>query len=119
MKIFLWFMAALLLGALAMYIYFSKYYLPKETISHRQSKNFDVLLLKLPRHGGPDIFGPQYWKVNHYLANLIPCSICKNDAVPLEIFKHDIVNLKLDKKVFDKENWKTMVAAVNELNKKA
>lgn len=85
---------------------------------HRQDKNFDVLTLKLPRSPDADIFGPEYWKVKEYIQNLIPCSVCRNDAVPFGSFEHDFVNLKTGKTLYDQNNWKEHVKKINELNAK-
>lgn len=110
---------AFIIGITAAYLFMMYFYEPANTVTVSRRTNNDLVLLKLSNTGNADVFGPQYWEAFHKLANMIPCSICRNDAIPLEIFKHDIVNLSLGKKVFDKENWKKLVTKVNELDKKS
>lgn len=65
-----------------------------------------------------DVFGPEYWKAFHTLAEMIPCSICRKDAVPLLTFTHDIVNKKLGKSTFDQENYDKWTKRVIDLKDK-
>lgn len=115
----LWIIPALVIGIIGAWLFFKFVYEPSATVSVSKRPNNDIVTLKLPNTGDAEIFGPKYWEAFHALAARIPCSICRDGAIPLEIFKHDIVNLKLGKKVFDKANWDTMVAVVNELNKQS
>ena len=36
----------------------------------------------------------------------IPCDVCQENGVNLEIFSHDFVNAKLGKPIFNKTNFK-------------
>lgn len=114
-----WLIPVLVIGVLAAWLYLSFVYEPKGTVSIRKRPVNDIITLKLPHSPDTEVFGPKYWEAFHALAEMIPCTACKNGAMHLEIFKHDIVNLHLGKKVFDKSNWDKMYAMVTELNKKA
>lgn len=116
----LWILPALAIGIIAAWLYFQFVYEPSQTVSINKRKNNDIVTLKLPRSIEAEVFGPEYWKAFHALAALIPCSICRDHAVPLEVFKHDIVNGMIEKPIFpfDRANWKLWVNKVNDLDKK-
>jgi len=56
-----------------------------------------------------DICGASWWASLEGIAQAIynkGCSVCGADAINLINFLHDMVNVKLDKPVFDKDNFK-------------
>lgn len=119
MKISAWWLIPItVVVVIAAWLFFRFVYEPSETITVHKRKEHDLVTLKLPNTDRAEVFGPKYWEAFHSLAGMIPCSICRDKAVPLEVFKHDVVNLKLDKPVYDRANWKKHVALVNELDKK-
>lgn len=120
MKISIWWLVPVIAAAIII-IYVLQYkYIPKKDITIRKHKNYDVITAVLPNTIDMDITGPKYWKLYDALDNNIPCSICRNKAVPLGTFRHDIVNGINNKSIFpfDKTNWKLWVSKVNELDKK-
>lgn len=119
MKISIWWMLlAATVGIAATIIYFKYFYTPDATVISNPRPKYDVITFTLPNSKDAAIFGPAYWKANEFLDQNIPCSICREKAIPLGSFKHDIVNLMNDKDVFDKNNWKLWVKKINELDKK-
>lgn len=113
-----WLLAAFAVAVIGTALFFAFIYIPVQDITHRKSKNYDIVTFKLPNSGNTAVFGPRQWAARHYLDNIIPCSICREHAIPLGIFNHDIVNLSIDKPVFNRANWKEHVKIVNELDKK-
>ena len=59
----------------------------------------------VPTSPDPQTFGPSYWKAFHSLASDIPCPNCRGFAEKFMIFFHDVVNKKLDKPLYDSENY--------------
>lgn len=112
-----WILPVLAIGIIGAWLFFKFVYQPSTTVSVSKRPRNDIVTLKLPRTAE---FGPEYWKAFHALAAMIPCSICRDDAVPLEVFKHDIVNGMIEKPIFpfDRANWKLWVNKINELDKK-
>ena len=55
----------------------------------------------------PDVCGPGWWKILHNTVDAIytdGCSSCGEHAIKLMSFMHDLVNVDLDKKVYDPKN---------------
>lgn len=113
-----WILFAVIITIIAAAVFFN-FYIPARTITHRKSKKYDIVTFKLPNSKDTDVFGPPHWQARHYLDSIIPCSTCRSHAIPLGSFMHDIVNLSIDKDVFNKENWNQHVKLINELNQKA
>lgn len=107
----------ILLIILAVIIY---YYLNNKNGSgeQRMSKSISadgkdkILTYRLPNSVDTEIFGPYYWGALHNVVDNIPCSICRNDAKPMMVFMHDLVNYKLDKPIFNPENFDKWAAYV-------
>jgi hypothetical protein len=95
--------------------YFSE---PSDTVKVKNKKDYDIVTFKLPNSIDADVFGPEYWKAYHKLTDMIPCSICRKDAVPMMRFVHDIVNKKLKKPIYDKENYDKWIARLCDKNEK-
>lgn len=112
-----WLLLALFIGVAAAYVYFQFMYTPKETVTIRTRKDNDVITLSLPNSIEADIFGPKYWKAFHSLTERIPCSICRDKAVPFMIFFHDVVNHQTGKKIFDKDNFNKHIDLICKLPK--
>lgn len=118
MKISAWWLAfAVIVGLAAAYIYFKVIYTPSETFTVNKRKNYDVITLALPTNSDPAVFGPKYWETFHKLADRIPCPSCRAKAVPFMSFFHDIVNLKTEKPLYDKENFNKHIEAICNLPK--
>lgn len=83
--------------------------IPFQTITLRKTRNFDIVTLKLPSSKDPDVFGSKYWEARHFLSELIPCALCRNDAVSHEKFFHDYVNVKTQKEKMYPENYNEWV----------
>lgn len=62
----------------------------------------------LPDNSDPSIFGPPYWAAFHDLAHKVPCPTCRTFAEKFMVFFHDVVNKKLDKPIYDKQNYDDM-----------
>lgn len=121
MKISVWWLiSVIIISVSVMYIYINYIHIPSQTVNISKRKNYDVITAVLPNSLDMDITGPKYWQLYNALDNNIPCSICRNKAVPLGTFRHDIVNGINGKSIFpfDKQNWKMWVAKVNELDAK-
>lgn len=80
-------------------------------------KYSDYVVYKLPTNVGPDEFGKYYWNALHSTVERIPCSICRDEAVPLMKFMHDIVNKKLEKPIYDEKNFSEWINKVCEMKK--
>lgn len=59
----------------------------------------------LPEHGSTSEWGPKYWAALSNIAHRVPCSLCRGEAEEMISFLHDRVNLKLDKKLYDEQNF--------------
>lgn len=116
----LWLLLAFIVGISIAYIYIQFIRVPSETVSVSKRKNFDIMTFTLPNSIEDDVFGPKYWEAYNTLDKNIPCTICRNKAIPLGTFRHDIVNGIIEKPIFpfDKANWKYWVNKINELDKK-
>lgn len=57
--------------------------------------------------------GSKIWEERKKINSKIECESCKEEAGNLETFTHDIVNARLGKKVFDKNNFHKFVDIVN------
>lgn len=112
-----WLLLALVVGLAGAYIYFKMFYVPIETFSVNGRKKNDVIILSLPKSIDERIFGPKYWKVYHALTERLPCSICRNKAVPFMKFFHDVVNRETKKPIFDKENFNKHIDMISQLEK--
>jgi len=71
----------------------------------------------LPRNSNPEVFGPYFWKSLHSTVENIPCNICKNDAIDMMKFMHDLVNHKLQKPIYDKANMDKWIKYINNIQK--
>ena len=56
--------------------------------------------------------GSKIWAERKRINDKIECESCKEEAKKLETFTHDIVNARLGKKIFDKNNWNKFVDVV-------
>lgn len=118
MKISVWFiLLALAVGAAAMYVFFMNFYEPAETITIKNRPLNKVVFLKLPKSIEAEVFGPKYWEAYHKLTEMIPCSICRDKAVPFMRFFHDVVNKETGKEIFDKENYNRHIDMICKLPK--
>lgn len=70
---------------------------------------------KLPTDTDPEVFGPKYWAAIHDISNRIPCPSCRADGKPLFVFAHDIVNAKIGKPLWNKENFLKWQKYVSEI----
>ncbi len=115
-----WLLAVLIIGLSAAFVFLKFFYVPAEVVTKYKRKNYNLLTFRIPNSLDMDISGPAIWEAKKALNESIPCSICRNKAIPLGSFEHDIVNGMIDKKIFpfDKANWKLWVNKVNELDKK-
>lgn len=57
--------------------------------------------------------GSHIWKQRRQLVKKIECETCRDEADKLETFTHDIVNARLGKPVYDKQNFHKFVEVVN------
>lgn len=64
-----------------------------------------ILTYRLPTSMDTDVFGPKYWSAIHSMAKEVPCSICRNEWESFTSFGHDFVNFKLDKPLWNEENF--------------
>jgi len=71
----------------------------------------------LPKDHNPEKFGKFYWFALHDIVNRIPCPGCRQEAVPMLSFMHDLVNFKIEKPLFDKENFYKHVEEICKLKK--
>ena len=56
--------------------------------------------------------GKHIWAERKKVNNKIECESCRDEANKLETFTHDLVNVRLGKTVFDKNNWNKFVGIV-------
>ena len=114
-KGWIWGIVALIIILIIIYYYNQK---QKQSETSRMSKTISadgqdkILTYRLPTDLDTDVFGPHYWGALHNLVENIPCSICRNDAIGLMRGMHDVVNVKLDKPVYDKENFDKFLAHI-------
>lgn len=112
-----WLLPALIIGIAGAYLYLEYAYTPNQTVTIKPRTNYDVITLALPNSKDTAIFGPKYWKALHTITAKIPCSICRDKAVPFMNFFHDVVNHHTDKPIFDKENYNTHIDNISKLPK--
>lgn len=112
-----WLLISLLIGIAAAVIFLKFFFIPDKTVSIGERPQYDVVTLKLPRSIEADIFGPKYWEAFHTLTNRIPCSICRDKAVPFMSFFHDVVNQSTGKPIFNKENYNKHIDLICKLPK--
>lgn len=120
MKISAWWILVVILITLAAALIFIRFfYIPDQVVTRYVRKNYNILTFRIPNSIDMEISGPPIWEAKRALNEIIPCPICRNKAVPLGNFEHDIVNGIIQKKVFpfDKANWKMWVNKINELDK--
>lgn len=72
----------------------------------------------LPTSLDTSVFGPEYWKAFHDLANRIPCGICQEKAKSFVVFWHDLKNKDLGKPIYDKENFDYWTFEISKQSKK-
>lgn len=115
-----WLIVALSVGLAGAFVYFKFFYTPDATVTRAKRKEYNILTFKIPNSIDMDITGPPIWEAKKALNEIIPCGICRNKAIPLGSFEHDIVNGMTEKPIFpfDKTNWKFWVNKINELDKK-
>lgn len=112
-----WLLVALSIGLGFMYIYLKFWHIPDETFSLSERKNYDVITLTLPNTIDEAIFGPAYWKAYHSLTDRLPCSICRDKAVPFMRFFHDVVNRETKKPIVYPENFNKHIDMISKLQK--
>lgn len=112
-----WLLFVVVLSLAAAYLFFKYVYTPSETVTVNSRPNNDVMILKLPTSKDPAVFGPKYWEVYHTMTGNIPCSICRDKAVPFMKFFHDVVNQQTGKNIFDKDNFNKHIDLVSNLKK--
>lgn len=100
-----WIIFFSLLTGFLVWAYGEYFKLPKKTVTIKPRKDYDIITLKLPNSIDTEVFGSKYWEAFHTLADMIPCSLCREDAVKMMVFVHDIVNKKIGHPVFDKQNY--------------
>lgn len=66
----------------------------------------------LPTTKDPDKFGPSWWFAFHDLASKVPCPSCREEAVSFMSFFHDVINQKLKKPLYNKENFDMWVTKI-------
>lgn len=113
-----WLILFALLLIAATYLLTDYFNEPSKTITVKPRKDYDIITLKLPNSTDPDVFGSDYWKARHFLANMTPCPSCRAEAVSHEIFFHDIVNAKTGKKLFNQENYDGWIKRLCETKEK-
>lgn len=69
----------------------------------------------LPSDKDPDVWGAHYWNAFHSIAEKVPCPSCKAEAVPLMVFVHDLINLKLGKKLNDVQNFNNHISTISKI----
>ena len=67
----------------------------------------------LPKDVNPDVFGPKYWYALHDITHKIPCPGCRGFAEKFMVFFHDVVNKKLGKDLYDRDNYNRMMLELN------
>lgn len=112
-----WLLFILVLSLAAAYLFFKFAYIPSETITVNPRPNQDVMILKLPTSKDPAVFGPKYWESFHKMTENIPCSICRDKAVPFMKFFHDVVNQQTGKDIFYKDNFNKHIDFITNLKK--
>lgn len=106
---------SLLAGAIV-WAYREYLWLPLKTVTIDKRRNYDLMTLKLPNSMDTEVFGKKYWESLHAIAGNIPCSMCRNDAMPMMVFMHDLVNFKLKKDIYSEKNFKRWIDKVSEIN---
>lgn len=101
-----WFWFAILVVVIVIVLYKHGYLSEDET----------VISYRLPKTSSPPEFGPKYWAAIHDLVGRVPCPSCREKGKSLFIFAHDIVNHKLEKPIFDKENFDYWVEHIKTLD---
>ena len=86
-------------------------------LQNQKQKTTKTLTFELPRSSDPAVFGSAYWNAFHTIANNIPCGVCKGFGQRFVIFFHDMVNLKLGKTIYDKENFDYFTDLIARINK--
>ena len=75
----------------------------------------EKICYELPVTPETKVFGPKYWEAFHDLANRIPCGNCRQAGSSFMVFFHDLVNMKLGKPIYNKENFDGWVEKIKNL----
>ena len=118
-----WVVFFTVLGGFLVWIFNQYIKLPSKTVTIMPRKEYDIVTFKLPNSGNTQIFGSKYWEAFHTLAEMIPCSICRKDAVPMMSYMHDLVNYKINhtpnfNEIFDKKNFEKWIDKSCEIKEK-
>lgn len=82
---------------------------------NKQPQGTQDINFRLPTSVDPSVFGPEYWKAFHTLAEKVPCGLCRGFAEKFIVFFHDTVNLKLGKKLHDPENYDKFTQLISDI----
>ena len=74
--------------------------------NNKNARKTQTLAFTLPTSPDPTVFGPYYWNAYHTLAKNVPCPACRGFAEKFTVFFHDTVNMKLNKPLYDPQNFK-------------
>jgi hypothetical protein len=103
-----WILIIAILVVAIIIIYYNNYLEPSvPTISKRLNgdKTLKSITYTLPTVVDPTQFGPYWWSALHDFVSEIPCVACREKAVSFQRYFHDLVNRRLEKPIFDKENF--------------
>lgn len=73
---------------------------------------------ELPTSVDTDVFGPAYWAAFHDLASKVPCGACREKMESIMIFVHDLVNLKTEKPLYNKDNFFQWLKIISQIKNK-
>lgn len=73
---------------------------------------------KLPKEGSTAVWGPYYWKALSTTVEKIPCGLCRGEAIEMISAMHDVVNFKLEKKLYSEENLRKWLDKYAEIKTK-
>lgn len=108
---------AFIVGVAAAYLYIQYWYQPRNTVTVQSRMGNNLMILKLPKTPDTTVFGPEYWKAYDAVSNSIPCSGCRHEAVSFISFFHDLVNKKLEKPLYNADNYNNWLDTLQKLPK--
>lgn len=106
---------AVAVAAMIIFIYNKK---KQDALGSTKAPDLETISYRLPTDVDPTIFGPKYWAAYHDLTSRIPCGTCREFAERFMIFFHDLVSLKLGKKLYDPVNFAEMSQLITTVNLK-
>ena len=60
-------------------------------------------------------WGPKAWNALNEVCDAIPCPSCRKHCKDMIKFEHDLVNIKLEKPIYDEEHFDKYLALIHDV----